>query len=322
MWVAGSFCNVIFWSLSMRIHTPTGSVRTGFSHQADTRKDLLCRQTHRMLHVLIFLSLTLEMFLAEGSYAEERFIVLQSTTSTQNSGLFDAILPHFQGKTGVAARVVAVGTGQALNNARNGDGDVLLVHAKPDEEKFVAEGWGVKRYDVMYNDFVIIGPPSDPARLAGMKDAPEALGQLAQAQAIFVSRGDESGTHKKERALWKAAGVDPTGASGTWYREAGAGMGATLNIAVGMQAYTLTDRGTWISFQNKGDAKLMVEGDAQLFNQYGVMLVNPEKHSHVKAEHGQQFIDWLIGPEGQALIAGYTIDGQQLFFRTPTESDE
>ncbi len=268
----------------------------------------------RLWRSLAVFSLTLWLLFSGTGHTQDRFIILQSTTSTQNSGLFDAILPHFQTKTGIAVRVVAVGTGQALKNARNGDGDILLVHAKPEEEAFVAEGWGVKRYDVMYNSFVIIGPANDPAQIGGMQEAGAALRKLSQARAPFVSRGDESGTHKKEQALWTAAAVDPLEAGGTWYREAGAGMGATLNTAVGMRAYTLTDRSTWISFRNKGDFTLFVEGDPQLFNQYGVILVNPAKHPHVKADLGQQFIDWLVGPEGQSLIAGYTIAGQPLFF--------
>ena len=268
----------------------------------------------RLWCVCAAFSLMLGLLLSGTGRAEERFIILQSTTSTQNSGLFDAILPRFRARTGIAVRVVAVGTGQALKNARNGDGDVLLVHAKPEEEAFVAAGWGVKRYDVMSNDFVIIGPADDPAGIAGLRQAGVALGKIAQTQAVFVSRGDESGTHKKERALWRVAGVDPLAASGTWYREAGAGMGATLNIAVGMRAYTLTDRGTWLSFRNKADSTLLVEGDPQLFNQYGVILVNPARHPHVKADLGRQFINWLVGPEGQSLIAGYTIAGQPLFF--------
>ena len=270
--------------------------------------------TPRLWCVRAVLSLTLGLLLSGISQAEERFIILQSTTSTQNSGLFDAILPRFQSRTGIEVRVVAVGTGQALKNARNGDGDVLLIHAKPEEEAFVAMGWGVKRYDVMYNDFVIVGPADDPAGIAGMQEAGAVLRKIAQTQVAFISRGDESGTHKKERALWKIAAVDPLEASGTWYREVGAGMGATLNTAVGMQAYTLTDRGTWLSFRNKADYTILVEGDPQLFNQYGVILVNPAKHPHVKAGLGQRFIDWLVGPEGQSLIAGYTIAGQPLFF--------
>jgi tungstate transport system substrate-binding protein len=246
--------------------------------------------------------------------AADKFIVVQSTTSTQNSGLFDAILPKFTEKTGIEVRVVAVGTGQALKNAANGDGDVLLVHAKPAEEKFIADGWGVKRSDVMYNDFVIVGPPSDPAGVAGTKDATAALTKIAEAKAPFASRGDDSGTHKKERALWKLAGIDAAKSSGDWYRETGSGMGATLNTGVGMGAYVMTDRATWISFKNKGDYKIAVEGDDRLFNQYGVILVNPEKHPSVKVAEGQAFIDWLLGPDGQKAIADYKLDGQQLFF--------
>jgi tungstate transport system substrate-binding protein len=246
--------------------------------------------------------------------ADDKFIIVQSTTSTQNSGLFDHILPIFTKRTGIEVRVVAVGTGQALKNAENGDGDVVLVHSKPDEEKFVADGWGVKRQDVMYNDFVIVGPAADSAKIAGVQDAAEALKRVAAAKAPFASRGDESGTHKAELKLWKDAGVDPKPESGTWYLETGSGMGATLNTAVGKQAYTLTDRGTWLSFANKGDFKVLVEGDPKLFNQYGVILVNPAKHEKVKAKEGQAFIDWLTSPEGQAAIASYKLDGEQLFF--------
>jgi tungstate transport system substrate-binding protein len=246
--------------------------------------------------------------------ADDKFIIVQSTTSTQNSGLFDHLLPMFKEKTGIEVRVVAVGTGQALKNAMNGDGDVVLVHSKPDEEKFVAEGFGVKRHDVMYNDYVIVGPASDPAKIAGVKKAPEALKLIAEAEAPFASRADDSGTHKEELKLWQDAGVDPKQASGKWYLETGSGMGATLNTAVGKQAYALTDRGTWLSFANKGDFKILVEGDPKLFNQYGAILVNPEKHPNVKAKEGQAFVDWLVSPEGQAAIASYKIDGQQLFF--------
>ena len=241
-------------------------------------------------------------------------IIVQSTTSTANSGLYDAILPQFTDKTGIQVNVVAVGTGQAIKNAKNGDGDVLLVHAKPAEEKFVAEGFGIERSDVMYNDFIIVGPAADPAKLAGSNVAAEALKTLADSGALFASRGDNSGTHKKETALWNAAGIDPTEASGQWYRETGSGMGATLNAAVGMGAYTMTDRGTWISFGNKGDYEILVEGDPSLFNQYGIILVNPEKHPKVKAEAGQAFIDWILSDEGQAAIAAYQVDGQQLFY--------
>jgi tungstate transport system substrate-binding protein len=248
------------------------------------------------------------------SRATDNFIIVQSTTSTQNSGLFEHILPLFTKKTGIDVRVVAVGTGQALKNAQKGDGDVVLVHSQPDEEKFVADGWGVKRYPVMYNDFIIVGPAADPAKIVGMKQAPAALKKIAEAQTPFASRADDSGTHKAELKLWHEAGVDPKSSSGSWYLETGSGMGATLNIAVGKQAYALTDRGTWLAFANKGDFKVMVEGDNKLFNQYGVILVNPAKYPNVKANQGQVFIDWLTGPEGQSAIANYKIDGQQLFF--------
>lgn len=246
--------------------------------------------------------------------AGESFIVLQSTTSTQNSGLLDAILPGFEAETGILVRVVAVGTGQAIRNAANGDGDVLLVHAKPAEEKFVADGWGVLRQDVMYNDFVLVGPMTDPAGVAGGSDIVAALEEISDAQATFTSRGDDSGTHKAELRHWQAAGIDVAIASGDWYRETGAGMGATLNIAVGMEAYALTDRATWIAFGNKAGLGVLVEGDPRLFNQYGVILVNPEKHVGVRAELGQLFIDWLVGVRGQNAIAEYELDGQQLFF--------
>lgn len=250
----------------------------------------------------------------QPSLADDRFIVVQSTTSTQNSGLFDALLPKFQKKTGIEVRVVAVGTGQAIRNAANGDGDVLFVHSRPSEEKFVADGLGVSRSDVMYNDFVIVGPSEDPAGVAGSGNVVEALQKIAGAKAPFASRGDDSGTHKAELRLWKAAGIDPTQASGDWYRETGSGMGATLNTGTGMGAYVMTDRATWIAFGNKGDHAIAVQGDDRMFNQYGVILVNPEVHGHVKAEMGQEFIDWLLSKDGQKAIADYTVDGQQLFF--------
>ncbi|MEP0234295.1 substrate-binding domain-containing protein [Roseibium sp.] len=248
------------------------------------------------------------------------FIVVQSTTSTQNSGLLDEILPKFQDKTGIEVRVVAVGTGQALKNAANGDGDVLLVHAKPSEEKFIAAGNGVERFDVMYNDFVIVGPKDDPAGIKGMTDAPAAMARIAENGALFASRGDDSGTHKKEKALWTMADVNPDEASGTWYRETGSGMGATLNAAAGMGAYTISDRATWLAFQNKADLAVLTQGDDRLFNQYGVILVNPEKHPSVKAEAGQTFIDWLTGPEGQKEIASFKVNGEQLFFPNASSS--
>jgi tungstate transport system substrate-binding protein len=255
-----------------------------------------------------------------------RSILVQSTTSTQNSGLLDVLLPLFKAKTGIDVHVVAVGTGQALKNARNGDGDVLLVHAKAAEEAFVAEGFGVARHDLMYNDFVLVGPRTDPAGLHGMDDAVAALDRLAQAQqsaasAPFVSRGDESGTHKKERALWQEAGIDVTAQSGSWYRESGSGMGATLNLAAGMGAYTLTDRATWIAFGNKQDLVIHVEGDVRLFNQYGIILVNPARYPHVKAKEGQIFIDWMLSAEGQAAIGAFEIDGQQCFFPNASSAD-
>ena len=253
-------------------------------------------------------------FAAVPVRAEDPFIILQSTTSTENSGLFKYLLPLFKQKTGVDVRVVAVGTGQALKNAEKGDGDVVLVHAKAAEEKFVADGWSEQRTEVMYNDYVIVGPAEDPASIAGSKDAAAALRKIAASGAPFASRGDDSGTHKAELELWKTAGVDVKAASGGWYRSTGSGMGPTLNTAAGMGAYALADRGTWISFKNRGSLKVVVEGDARLFNQYGVMLVNPARHAHVKVKEGQAFIDWLTGVEGQAAIKGYKIDGEQLFF--------
>ncbi len=257
---------------------------------------------------LIFSGLTLTV------QAQEKSIFIQSTTSTANSGLYDHLLPKFEAASGIKAHVVAVGTGQAIRNARNCDGDVLLVHAKAAEEAFVASGYGVKRFDLMYNDFVIVGPQADPAKISGVAEVGTALKQIADSGAPFASRGDDSGTHKKELALWKAAGIDPEPASGSWYRATGSGMGATLNVAVGMGAYALTDRATWLNFKNKSDFKILTEGDAALFNQYGVMLVNPAKCPDVKAEHGQAFIDWLLSPAGQSHIAGHTVGGQQLFF--------
>ena len=242
------------------------------------------------------------------------FIVVQSTTSTRNSGLLDHLLPEFTAGSGIEVRVVAVGTGQALRNARNGDGDVLLVHAKPAEERFVADGFGVERFDLMYNDFMIVGPAGDPAGVSGMRDAVAGFAKIARAGAAFASRGDDSGTHGRELDLWKEAGIDASSASGGWYREIGSGMGATLNLAAGMGAYTLTDRATWTAFDNKGDLTVHVEGDARLFNQYGVILVNPKKHPHVKAAAGQAFIGWLLGPEGQRAIASFRVAGRQLFF--------
>lgn len=246
--------------------------------------------------------------------ADERFITVASTTSTQNSGLFDYLLPLFKDQTGIEVRVVAVGTGQAIDVAKRGDADVLFVHHKPSEEKFIQDRDGVKRYDVMYNDFIIVGPKSDPAKIGGAKDASAALRKIADSKAVFVSRGDDSGTHKLEKTLWQDLGIDVKAVSGQWYRETGSGMGPTLNTTSGLNGYTLTDRGTWLNFKNRGDLTILVDSDPRLFNQYGVILVNPEKHPHVKTKDGQAFIDWLISPEGQQAIAAYKIDGQQLFF--------
>jgi tungstate transport system substrate-binding protein len=245
--------------------------------------------------------------------AQDCSIVVASTTSTQDSGLFGYLLPLFKAKTNIDVKVIAQGTGQALDTARRGDADVVFVHAKSQEEKFLAEGFGVKRFDVMYNDFVLIGPKSDPAGVRG-KDIESALKAIQEKATPFVSRGDKSGTHSAELALWKQAGIDIAVTKGPWYREIGQGMGAALNTAGAMNGYVLSDRGTWISFKNRGDLEISVEGDRRLFNQYGVMLVNPEKFPSVKKESGQAFIDWLISTEGQAAIAGYKIDGQQLFF--------
>lgn len=246
--------------------------------------------------------------------SERNFIIVQSTTSTQNSGLFDHILPLFEAETGIEVRVVAVGTGQAIRNAQNGDGDVLFVHAKAAEQAFVAQGFGLSRADVMYNDFVILGPSTDPAGVRGMDQAVEAMGKIAASGAVFASRGDDSGTHKAELALWKSAGVDVAAASGGWYRETGSGMGATLNAGIAMGAYVMSDRATWIAFGNKAEHQVLVEGDPILFNQYGIIAVNPARHPHVEASLSQRFVDWILGPEGQGAIADFRVDDQQLFF--------
>jgi tungstate transport system substrate-binding protein len=245
--------------------------------------------------------------------AQDKSITVASTTSTQDSGLFGSVLPMFKAKTGIDVKVVAQGTGQALDTARRGDADVVFVHAKAQEEKFVAEGFGVKRFDVMYNDFVLIGPKADPAKAKG-KDIAAGLKAIHATQSPFVSRGDKSGTHSAELALWKAADLDVATAKPAWYKEIGQGMGAALNTASAMNAYLLADRGTWISFKNKGELDILVEGDRRLFNQYGIILVNPEKHAHVKKEQGQAFIDWILSAEGQGAIRDYKIEGQQLFF--------
>jgi len=251
--------------------------------------------------------------------AQEKSIVVASTTSTQDSGLFGHILPLFKAKTGIDVKVIAQGTGQALDTARRGDADVVFVHAKAAEEKFLSEGFGVKRYPVMYNDFVLVGPKSDPAGVQGTKDVVAALKALKQKDAPFISRGDKSGTHQAEINLWKVAGIDIAADKGPWYKEIGQGMGAALNTASASNAYVLTDRGTWLSFKNRGDLVIVVEGDKRLFNQYGVMLVNPEKHPSVKKDLGQRFIDWLISAEGQKAVADCKINGEQLFY--PNASD-
>ncbi|HYR33339.1 MAG TPA: extracellular solute-binding protein [Burkholderiales bacterium] len=256
----------------------------------------------------------LVLALAVPAHAQEKFITVASTTSTEQSGLFKHLLPVFERKTGIQVRVVAVGTGQALDIGRRGDADVVLVHAKPLEEKFMAEGHGVKRYDVMYNDFVLIGPRSDPAGVRGTKDVAAAFQRIRAARAPFVSRGDRSGTHFAELEIWKLAGIDIASDKGPWYRDTGQGMGPALNTAAAMNAYILADRGTWLSFKNRGDLAIAVEGDKRLYNQYGVMLVNPARHAHVKKEMGQAFVDWLISAEGQTAIADYKINGEQLFF--------
>jgi tungstate transport system substrate-binding protein len=251
---------------------------------------------------------------APQAMAQDKSIVVASTTSTQDSGLFGYLLPIFTQKTGITVKVVAQGTGQALDTARRGDADVVFVHAKSAEQKFLSEGQGVKRFPVMYNDFVIIGPKSDPAKIKGVKDVAAALKKIKDSQATFISRGDRSGTHIAELNLWKAVGIDIEKDKGPWYKSIGQGMGATLNTAAADNGYALSDRGTWLSFKNKDNLQIVVEGDKRLFNQYGVMLVNPAKHAHVKKDFGQQFIDWLISAEGQKAIADYKINGQQLFY--------
>jgi len=256
----------------------------------------------------------LGFLVAFSAHAQQRYITVASTTSTEQSGLFRHLLPIFEKKTAIQVRVVALGTGQALDMGRRGDADVVFVHARPLEEKFVTEGYGVRRYEVMYNDFVLIGPKPDPARIAGGKDAVQALQRIHKARAPFVSRGDRSGTHFAELELWKAAGIDIGREKGAWYRETGSGMGPALNTASGMNAYILADRGTWLSFKNRGELAVLVEGDRRLFNQYGIILVNPAKHLGVKRELGQAFIDWIISSEGQDAIAAYKINGEQLFF--------
>lgn len=249
-----------------------------------------------------------------GTAALIGFITVASTTSTEQSGLFRHLLPIFEKKTGIQVRVVALGTGQSLDMGKRGDADVVFVHARALEEKFVAEGYGVKRFEVMYNDFILVGPKSDPAGIGGSKDIVVALKKILQSRAAFASRGDNSGTHSAELQLWKGAGIDIASEKGPWYRDTGSGMGPTLNTASGMNAYALTDRGTWLSFKNRGNLVISVEGDKRLFNQYGVILVSPAKHPHVKKDMGQAFIDWIVSREGQDAIAAYKINGEQLFF--------
>jgi tungstate transport system substrate-binding protein len=252
--------------------------------------------------------------LALPAAAQERFITVASTTSTEQSGLFGYLLPIFEKEKGIAVHVVALGTGQALDVGRRGDADVVFVHDRPAEERFVREGFGVERRHVMFNDFVIVGPAADPAQVAGLHDANEALRRIADARAPFISRGDRSGTNAAELRLWQLAGVDPTAGRGVWYREIGQGMGPALNTAAAQNAYTLSDRGTWLSFRNRQDLRILVEGDARLFNQYGVILVNPQRQPHVKADDGQRFIDWILSPAGQSAIGSYKINGEKLFF--------
>ena len=262
-----------------------------------------------------FLALALSGLLqGPATWAQQKFITVASTTSTEQSGLFRHLLPVFEKKTGIQVRVVAQGTGQALDMGRRGDADVVFVHDKPAEDKFVADGFGVQRFEVMYNDFVLVGPKRDPAKIAGGKDIVAACRKIAETKSPFASRGDRSGTHAAELRLWQMSGIDPAGGRGGWYRETGSGMGPTLNTASGMNAYAFTDRGTWLSFKNRGDLVIVVEGDQRLFNQYGIMLVNPAKHVHVKKDMGQAFVDWVISPEGQKTIADYRIGADQLFF--------
>jgi tungstate transport system substrate-binding protein len=250
----------------------------------------------------------------QNALAQEKSIVVASTTSTQDSGLFGHLLPLFKAKTGIDVRVISQGTGQALDTGRRGDADVVFVHARSQEEKFVADGFGVKRFPVMYNDFILIGPKNDPAKVNGSKDIAAALVKIKNAGALFISRGDKSGTHAAELNLWKIAGIDIAKDKGPWYRDIGQGMGAALNTASASNAYVLADRGTWLSFKNRGDLMISVEGDKKLFNQYGVILVSPAKYPHVKKDLAQSFIDWLISPEGQKAIADYKVGGEQLFF--------
>jgi tungstate transport system substrate-binding protein len=265
-------------------------------------------------HLLAAAALGAVVLAAPPSFAQDKSIIVASTTSTRDSGLFNYLLPKFKAKTGITVKVVAQGTGKALDTGRRGDADVLFVHAKAAEMKFIKEGYGVKRYPVMYNDFVVVGPKSDPAGIKGMKDVGKALTTIMNKKADFISRGDNSGTNKAELRIWKASGIDIAKKKGPWYKAIGQGMGATLNTAAASNAYTLTDRATWINFKNKRDLVIVVEGDKRLFNQYGIFLVNPKKHPHVKVKLGQAFIDYVTSPEGQAVIKSYKVNGQQLFY--------
>ena len=275
----------------------------------------ICNKTMASQSTFVRLTLALVVLaIAAAASGESRSITIASTTSTQNSGLFDWLLPQFTEETDIDIQVVAVGTGQAIRIATNGDADLLLVHHEPSERKFVADGLGLARHPIMHNDFVLVGPDADPAGIRGMTEITMALRRIGESQQAFVSRGDDSGTHKKELELWKASGFDPSPASGSWYREAGSGMGATLNTASAMGAYTLSDRATWVSFGNKGGMEILLEGDPPLNNPYAAIVVNPERHPHVRAKEAQVFVDWLTSARGQAAIAAFRVDGQQLFF--------
>lgn len=271
----------------------------------------------KLVHIILF---NLLLLTTAPALAEDEYITLASTTSTDNSGLYQYLLPKFTKETGIGVRVIAVGTGQAIRNARNGDADVLLVHHKPSEEAFIQQGHGVERFDVMYNDYVIVGPGSDPAGIKSSTETSQAFMTIAMEKSAFTSRGDDSGTHKKEMELWKMSAVDPRGAKNSWYRETGSGMGATLNTASAINAYCLTDRGTWLQFMNKGKLELLFENDPPLHNQYGIILVHPEKHPHTKAKAGEKFIDWMLSDAGQNAIAEFKIMGEQAFFPNSTAS--
>lgn len=306
-----------FWQANCSIDRMLTRVMPDPRDRRSQKSDTNNEREKKMIGSRLLCALAIGLFWltpAFGVCAAERFITVASTTSTENSGLFDFLLPGFTVTTGIEVRVVAVGTGQAIRLAENGDADVLLVHHQQSEERFVAAGHGIQRFDVMYNDFVITGPKADPAGVKGSIDATAALKKIADEQALFASRGDDSGTHKTELGLWQKAGIDVKSASGGWYWETGAGMGATLNTASGMNAHALTDRATWLQFGNKGELEILVEGDPNLFNQYGVILVNPKIHPHIKAEQGRAFIDWLLSPAGQSRIAAYRIEDQQAFF--------